>query len=56
MATPFMLSKDGIEIQFATNHIGNKTSLYARVRQKIHIVWLNLNFMVLNFKSYTKMI
>ena len=22
MATPFMLSKDNIEIQFATNHIG----------------------------------
>lgn len=23
MATPFMLSQDGIELQFATNHIGN---------------------------------
>jgi len=23
MATPFMLSQDNIELQFATNHLGN---------------------------------
>lgn len=27
MATPFMLSKDNIELQFATNHIGMLFSL-----------------------------
>lgn len=27
MATPFLLSKDGIELQFATNHVGRFTSV-----------------------------
>lgn len=31
MATPFMLSKDKIELQFATNHLGKMNYLYIQI-------------------------